>query len=61
MKSWRAWAKRLSGMLSHGQRERDLADEIEGHLQMHMDDNLRSGMTPRQARREAILKELACC
>ena len=37
-------------------RERDRAAEIDAHVQMHMDDNQRSGMTPDQARREAILK-----
>jgi putative ABC transport system permease protein len=34
----------------------ELAAELESHLQMHTDDNLRSGMTPEQARRNAILK-----
>ena len=43
-------------MLPNAQRERELADEIEGHLQMHIDDNLRAGMTPAQARRHAIQK-----
>jgi macrolide transport system ATP-binding/permease protein len=36
--------------------ERELTDEIEGHLQMHIDDNIRRGMTPELARRDAILK-----
>jgi predicted permease len=56
MKQLRAWIVRLVGMLPNRQKERELADEIEGHLQMHIDDNLRAGMTPEQARREAILK-----
>jgi predicted permease len=43
-------------MLPNAQRERELADEIEGHLQMHIDDNIRRGMTPELARRDAILK-----
>ena len=29
---------------------------LEGHLQLHIDDNLRAGMTPEAARRDAILK-----
>jgi predicted permease len=33
-----------------------MAEEIESHVQMQTEDNLRSGMTPEQARREAILK-----
>ena len=56
MKPLRAWVLRLAGMLLHRDRERELADEIEAHLQMHSDDNLRSGMSLEQARREAILK-----
>jgi hypothetical protein len=56
MKRLRAWILRLAGILPNEQRERALADEIEGHLQLHIDDNIRSGMTPEQARRDAILK-----
>jgi predicted permease len=37
-------------------RDRDLAEEIESHLQMHIDENLRSGMTPEEARRNALIK-----
>ena len=36
-------------------RERELADEIDSHLQMHIDDNLRAGMSAVEARRSAIL------
>jgi len=38
------------------QRERELADELDSHLQMHIDDNLCAGMTPEQARRDAVLR-----
>ncbi|MDR5727564.1 MAG: permease prefix domain 1-containing protein [Terriglobia bacterium] len=30
--------------------------QMESHLQMHIEDNLRSGMTPEEMRRDAILK-----
>lgn len=56
MKRLRAWAWRLGGFVSKKKRERELTDELNGHLQMHIDDNLRAGMTPEQARREALLK-----
>jgi predicted permease len=46
----------VGGLLPSDRRERELRDEIEGHLQMHVDDNIRSGMTPEQARRDALLK-----
>src|SRR5437773_196648 len=56
MKYLRSWISRLAGLLPSARREREVADEIEGHLQMHIDDNLRTGMTPAQARRNAIQK-----
>lgn len=56
MRRLRAWMSRLAGMLPNTQRERELAAELESHLQMNIDDNLRSGMTPEHARRDAILK-----
>jgi predicted permease len=56
MKRLRAWVSRLAGLVPSERRERELADEIESHLQMHVDDNLRSGMTPEAARRDALLK-----
>jgi macrolide transport system ATP-binding/permease protein len=56
MKQLRAWLLRLKGVFLKNARERDLAAEIESHLQMHIDDNLRAGMSTEQARRVAILK-----
>ena len=56
MKRLRAWLLRLAGIFSSARRERDLANELASHLQMHIDDNLRSGMTPELARRNAIQK-----
>ena len=34
-----------------GRAERELSAELESHLQLHIDDNLRAGMTPEEARR----------
>lgn len=56
MKRLRAWILRLTGVLPSERRQREMAEEIESHVQMQTEDNLRSGMTPEQARREAILK-----
>jgi predicted permease len=36
--------------------DRDLTDELESILQMHIDENLRGGMTPEDARREAHIR-----
>ncbi len=56
MKRLRAWMFRLAGLVRSQRRERELAAEMESHLQLHIEDNLRAGMTPQQARRDAILK-----
>jgi predicted permease len=34
----------------------EITEEIEAHLQMHMEDLLRSGMSPEEARRQAVIK-----
>jgi putative ABC transport system permease protein len=34
----------------------EFRDELHSHLQLHIDDNLRSGMPPDEARRQALLK-----
>jgi macrolide transport system ATP-binding/permease protein len=44
---------RLGGLFRHRARERELADEIESHLALHIDDNLRRGLSPEEARRQA--------
>jgi putative ABC transport system permease protein len=52
---WRFW-NRMSGLFRGGAGEREMAAEFESHLQMHIDDNLRAGMSPEEARRQALLK-----
>jgi predicted permease len=55
--SWmRATFARLGELLYRRRREQELAEEIESHLQLHIDDNLRSGMDPVEARRQALIK-----
>jgi macrolide transport system ATP-binding/permease protein len=56
MKKLRAALRRFAGMFSSGRREEDFASELEGHLQMHIDDNMRAGMTAEEARRDALVK-----
>src|SRR6266403_2177405 len=36
--------------------DRELSAELESHLQLHIEDNLRAGMSPAAARRSAVLK-----
>jgi putative ABC transport system permease protein len=52
----RAWLARLGGLFSKEQSDRAFADEVESHLQMHIDDNVHSGMTAEEARRSALIK-----
>ncbi len=56
MKALRAWLLRVAGLFGKERRDRELADEIESNIQLHIEDNLRAGMTPREARRQALMK-----
>ena len=56
MRPVRAFFSRLGGSFSQARREREMAEELESHLQMQTEDNLRSGMSAEQARRAAVLK-----
>jgi predicted permease len=56
MRRMRAWFSRLGEVFGKQKREQDLSAEMESHLQLHIDENLRAGMSPAQARREAIMK-----
>lgn len=56
MRRLRAWSQRLTSLVTSSHRDRDFADELESHLQLHIDDNIRAGMPPDEARRQALLK-----
>jgi len=56
MRSVRGWFFRLAGLFNKQRQEREMAHELESHLQLHIDDNLRAGMTPVEARRQALIK-----
>jgi putative ABC transport system permease protein len=47
---------RLGGLFGKDRRDRELAEELESHLQMHIEGNLCAGMTPEEARRGALIK-----
>jgi predicted permease len=53
MRRLRAALRRLFGLFRRDARAREFAAELEANLQMHIDDNLRRGMTPEEARRQA--------
>jgi len=56
MRPLRAWLVRFAGLFSKDRRERELNDEIDSHLALHIEDNIRAGMTLAEARRAALLK-----
>src|SRR5579864_2295011 len=56
MRRIRAFFFRLAGFVNRNRRERELAEELESHLLLHIEDNLRSGMSPVEARRQALIK-----
>ena len=55
MRTLRAALSRLAGVFNKRRRDGELTDELESHLQMHIDDNLRRGMSPEEARRQALV------
>jgi hypothetical protein len=56
MRAVRAFLLRLTGQFDKGRKDREMTEEFESHLQMQIEDNLRAGMSPEQARRKALLK-----
>jgi len=56
MRRLRAWLLRLGEFLRKDRRDRELTAEMESHLQLHIEDNLRAGMGAVDARREALMK-----
>lgn len=56
MRRLRVWLLRVRGMFRKERRDAEFTDELESHLQMHIEDNVRAGMTPEEARRAALLK-----
>ncbi len=56
MRTLRAWIVRLCSLFKRKQLDREFGEEIECHLAMHIEDNLRAGMSPVEARRNALIK-----
>jgi len=56
MRQIRGWLIRLFGLFHRQQREREFAEELESHLALHIEDNLRAGLSPEEARRRALIK-----
>lgn len=55
MRPLRSFFSRLKALPMSGRHDADLARELEAHIQMLVDDNIRAGMPPDEARRQACL------
>src|SRR5262245_6573539 len=56
MRKLRELILRFGGLFNRQRKDRELDEEIESHLQLHIEDNLRLGMTADEARRQATIK-----
>ncbi|HEY6331137.1 MAG TPA: ABC transporter permease [Blastocatellia bacterium] len=56
MRHLRAWFFRLAGLVGGHKKDLDVADELQSHVQMHVDEFVRSGVAPNEARRRALVK-----
>ena len=56
VKGLRRWLQRFAGLFRKRQHDAEFAGELESHVQLHFEDNLRRGMTPEDARRDALMK-----
>jgi hypothetical protein len=55
MSSVRGWIARFSSVFNRNKADCEMEQEFQVHLQMQIDDNVRAGMTPEEARRVALL------
>jgi predicted permease len=56
MRTLRAFGLRLLGLLNTRLREDDFAAELESHVALHVDEGIRAGLTPEEARRQALIR-----
>ena len=55
MRTLLGWIRRAGGLLRRSGETDELRAELEANLQLHIDDNRRRGMTPDEARRQALI------
>jgi len=48
--------RRITNLFSRSRVEQDIEDELRSHIEMRVEDNLGAGMSPEQARRDALLR-----
>jgi predicted permease len=55
MQALRVFAARIKALFGRENLDRDFDEELQSHVDLLVDDNLKRGMTPENARREALL------
>src|SRR6185369_11473982 len=55
IRSLRVFTSRIASVFGRPSRERDIDEELASHIDAHIEDNIRAGMTPAEARRRAVL------
>jgi predicted permease len=56
MRKLRAFISRLAGLINQRKRDHEFEEEIESHLRLHIEENVRAGMSEDEARRDAVVK-----
>src|ERR1700683_499139 len=56
MRKWRAFGLRLLALFRGRRYEDDFAAEMESRLALHIDEGIRAGLTPEEARRQALIR-----
>lgn len=56
MNTLRAWAMRVAGLFGHEPRDHEFDAELESHVELATEENLRSGMSAEEARRRALVQ-----
>src|SRR5687767_13995649 len=50
-----SWARKLAALFRRSRLENEMADELRFHLERQIEDNIKAGMNPQEARRAALL------
>lgn len=56
MPTIRAIFHRMRGLFHSGRAEQDFSAELEAHIALHTDEGIRNGLTPEEARRQALIQ-----
>ena len=56
MSTLRRWLSRILGSFAHERADQELNEELHAHLQLEIDDLVRRGMAPAEARRAALIR-----